>query len=185
MRPGARAGQQPMKRNSRMLSTLAIFALLPLATAVGIWVRSYRMADAWGWSWETGAVQAGVASGRLRVGRILLLDGSHYAPPSFAHARYRPGVDPPAIRLPATLGNGGFAYEHTSRPGGFDSVVLLLPFWFLTAAAAIPPAALLAALRGRRRRIERERRHLCPTCGYDLRATPGRCPECGVGPPGG
>jgi len=41
------------------------------------------------------------------------------------------------------------------------------------------PIALIAALIVRRRRFS-VKAGLCPNCGYDLRSTPDRCPECGV-----
>jgi hypothetical protein len=46
------------------------------------------------------------------------------------------------------------------------------------AAAVSGVATVLAFRRGRRRTAA----GLCPSCGYDLRATPERCPECGSVP---
>jgi hypothetical protein len=52
------------------------------------------------------------------------------------------------------------------------------PHWVLALAAAALPLAWSVQLFCRPRRIPLG---LCPTCGYDLRAGPDRCPECGVG----
>ena len=68
----------------------------------------------------------------------------------------------------------GFYY----RGDTFEDTYLSVPFWSLAAVTGLP--LLLSATTWRRRhRALRRRKGLCVHCGYDLRATPHRCPECG------
>ena len=57
-----------------------------------------------------------------------------------------------------------------------------VPHWLVAAGLAVFPLSWLV---GHHRRRRRASLGLCPMCGYDLRATPARCPECGsaVGTP--
>lgn len=66
-----------------------------------------------------------------------------------------------------------FTGDPAPKPGAFECRV---PWWFLLLVFLTFPAVTFRALWRARRR---QRVGLCSSCGYDMRATPNRCPECG------
>jgi hypothetical protein len=64
---------------------------------------------------------------------------------------------------------------------GFSSSVLVR-YWVVLCCTALPPAFYARRALPKWIRARRRPPGLCPACGYDLRATPARCPECGTVP---
>jgi hypothetical protein len=86
--------------------------------------------------------------------------------------------------IPFSRQLGPFAYGHTtSGPNGTVEAagdVCMFPHWALLLLFTILPAlSLRQILKGRRTRA-RLKNALCIQCGYDIRSTPSRCPECGL-----
>jgi hypothetical protein len=68
-----------------------------------------------------------------------------------------------------------FVFEPSMEAICFRTIVF--PYWLLAILTAVLPTFRLIAWRRRRKRIGRNQ---CVTCGYDLRASTDRCPECGT-----
>jgi hypothetical protein len=181
-----------MKR--RLLNLLTAGSLLLCVAVCVLWVRSYWVSEDLGFGTPRGRCYVCPSSARLDV---YLATGEYASEPLGLLYNRRP--EPPAWdevvwRLQDMIGGPpesykvlgprmGFAYFGASTPLGYYRLsVLSVPCWFVLLLTFLPPLAWVR----RRARYHRLQHALCPRCGYDLRATPDRCPECGAaaGPPG-
>jgi hypothetical protein len=166
-----------------------LFSLASIASAVlcvgvcGLWVRSYFATDTLRWA-DPPLWQAWVCGhGRVLYLRALAPDPER---PDFRREPLWHQAEPPVQDVARAQwlvrrfdGLGGFAYG-TGSDVSYRGRAWVLPLWFPAVLCALAPAAWAVRRRRDRRARRRVAANLCPACGYDLRATPGRCPECGT-----
>ncbi len=166
-----------MKRLRRSLFNFAslLGLVLCLATLV-LAIRSYWVADAIAWRNSNIATSCGdlLFSSDTRDDPRPITSGVVYQSSSPHSYKYKSlwGVQPALAPI-------GFAYTIITG-NGFRAFMMMVPLWFIALIAAILPALWIRLYRGKWRRERRRDAGLCPHCGYDLRATPDRCPECGT-----
>jgi hypothetical protein len=155
----------------RLLSPLAAASMILCLVMFALWVRSYMVVDEFqlnlpAHSEHTLESNAGILQLTLRWwpkdSRPVLFGVFH-------------GILP---RLPTGGWGPQFAFVPGNPYGYYASWKRVrVPFWAVFLASGVLPMSWLV------RAVARSAMHrpgYCAQCGYDLRATPERCPECGT-----
>jgi hypothetical protein len=177
----------------RLFTILSTISLLLCAATVVLWVRSYAVVDdvqritgpdryilstagggfalqattdqafqaaRQGWRWQESAGQSHVDS-QLHWNRsVMAQDPSQHTYLGFWWS--------------------SLWGPNSTTPTATTTLVVIGPIWPLSAILAVVPTAWLVIRAKRRKATRRRIAGLCPICGYDLRATRNRCPECGA-----
>jgi hypothetical protein len=177
-----------MNRAMRFIfNWLTVVSLLLCVVTVGLWVRSDKIQDSFNWEFTTNTsfynleLISGDGDLLLKTHREVYLRDQREFMVSF-HQNIQRGffhlIYPYA--MPATMGRGRFFLRY--RQIGTHTIITSgIPVWCIALFTGILPLA------GGSRYVRQRMRYAnsfaaCVACGYDLRATPSRCPECGTAP---
>jgi hypothetical protein len=176
----------------RFFTLLSALSLVICIATCTLWVRSARICDTLWFNSSAGNSYAlktkrhgvvlfstlhareGMVNGNYAVFKTDFPEGWHlssfqYHPPPKGFVAY-------TYEQKNEVEFAGFGWNRQQLPPT-TATRLAIPFWFVAAISAMPCLARVVAW------IRTGRRHVagcCPACGYDLRVTPERCPECGM-----
>jgi hypothetical protein len=182
-----------------LVSAIILASFTMLLFIVALSIRSYRVGDVWSVAensysgtelserqWSLGSGR-GIILFQSRPARFSLTEPKAMAElsgqrPSGVHTEWNTQRPEDLLDLgwdQTRWRRMGFAFQHfksSSATSVFSTTSIAAPVWFIAIPFAVGPALWIIAAR---RRLRSQRQGLCPTCRYDLRATPQRCPECG------
>jgi hypothetical protein len=180
-----------------LFNVLAGLSLLLCVATAAMWVRSYYWrADQF--SFKANHVvgkqetMTGMSLWSTRAGLdVGFIKGVGQADPSAEISRFDHLLFPPfRMRMMderSFLHRHGFHFSWGGSDNGYVNSVratwsrgfsLSVPYWFLMIGLSVHPGWRIF----RRKKRGRHDGKTCIVCGYDLRATPDRCPECGTIP---
>jgi hypothetical protein len=175
-----------VKRFRRRIFDVAAAISLLLDFAMGaLWVRTLVVEDFLAWDNTRSYF---VVSGHGAIGLVVRWGGVIQKPRRFIWYRQRPGKlpDTPSEHSKSEseyfFGLGALFFDPSPTPsrmtGGKQCMLVLFDGGLILVFAVLP-------FFWRRRYLRRQKlaaQGHCAFCGYDLRATPGLCPECGRTP---
>lgn len=170
-----------------LLHSLRYFSLLLLLFVIVLWMRSYFIIDELAWThrdsrgnYSNNARRTSLTTG---PGHIFLHDQKTWSYEiqleglgTLTHGTLKSYWDDDVRLLPDPQEHRESIWNylgfHLFTNSFLNITTVVIPFWILALLVAIPSAI----------HLPRHRPHkpgLCSKCGYDLRATPDLCPECG------
>jgi hypothetical protein len=161
-----------------VLNGVTVLSLVLALAVAASWLRSYWRGD-WisfdvGQNWIVRSLDARRGHLRLEIARGRWINNAKH------HNLYF-GSGPPTGNRPLVNAMAGIEWqrwENSINANSYAVSVDVFHMYYLALFAALPVSRLYHSI-GRHRLAKTGH---CRICGYDLRATPDRCPECGMVP---
>lgn len=168
--PARRDGvvQSPTMRR-RLFTVLCLASLLLFAATCALWVRGFRMSDAICVNWQSGFSIVSLKN------EVCISWWANSVDRGWKYRLFKPIDHDELLGCFTEMHQvGGCAILWHESNGSIEHGVII-PSWLPATVFLVSPSFFVWRIS--RRKVARGK---CASCGYDLRATPQRCPECGT-----